>query len=152
SGWVVENGKPIVNGNPSVEPGYLNDPTRFSVLNSALAVPMRNETEQIIGSITLYRADKDSYTNDHMQILDLISGKIARALDSSMKTERAQQQGTTDEVTGLPNARALLEHLQNELRSSELSNRPLAVLLGDLDDFKRLNDRFGHITGDDFLK
>ena len=40
SGWVAENRKPILNGNPSVEPGYLNDPTKFSVLRSALAVPL----------------------------------------------------------------------------------------------------------------
>ncbi|PYX06146.1 MAG: hypothetical protein DMG88_19425 [Acidobacteria bacterium] len=38
SGWVAQNRKPIVNGNPSVEPGYLNDPTKFSALRSALAV------------------------------------------------------------------------------------------------------------------
>src|SRR5439155_142552 len=40
SGWVAENKRPIVNGNPSVEPGYLNDPNRFSTLQSALAVPL----------------------------------------------------------------------------------------------------------------
>ena len=40
SGWVAHNRKPILNGNPSVEPGYLNDPTKFSILNSAMAVPL----------------------------------------------------------------------------------------------------------------
>src|SRR2546430_8377587 len=40
SGWVAHNKKPIVNGNPSVEPGYLNDPSKFSTLRSALAVPL----------------------------------------------------------------------------------------------------------------
>src|ERR1022692_1513113 len=40
SGWVAHNNKPIVNGNPSVEPGYLNDPTKFSSLRSALAIPL----------------------------------------------------------------------------------------------------------------
>src|SRR5579883_3466225 len=39
SGWVAQNRKPIINGNPSVEPGYLNDPTKFSTLRSALALP-----------------------------------------------------------------------------------------------------------------
>ncbi len=40
SGWVAHNRKPIINGNPSVEPGYLNDPSKFSTLRSALAVPL----------------------------------------------------------------------------------------------------------------
>src|SRR5215470_10062606 len=42
SGWVAQNRKPIINGNPSVEPGYLNDPTKFSTLRSALAVPLES--------------------------------------------------------------------------------------------------------------
>ena len=40
SGWVAENRRPIINGNPSVEPGYLNDPTKFSRLRSVLSVPL----------------------------------------------------------------------------------------------------------------
>jgi hypothetical protein len=40
SGWVAQNNKPILNGNPCVEPGYLNDPTKFSTHRSALAVPL----------------------------------------------------------------------------------------------------------------
>ena len=42
SGWVADNRKPIVNGNPSVEPGYLNDPSKFSKLGSALSVPLED--------------------------------------------------------------------------------------------------------------
>src|SRR5258708_34186565 len=40
SGWVAETQKPIVNGNPSVGFGYLNDPTKFTILRSALAIPL----------------------------------------------------------------------------------------------------------------
>ncbi len=40
SGWVAENARSIVNGNPSVEPGYLVDPVKFNALRSALAVPL----------------------------------------------------------------------------------------------------------------
>ena len=40
SGWVAENRKPILNGNPSVESGYLNNPSVFSTLRSAIAVPL----------------------------------------------------------------------------------------------------------------
>jgi len=47
SGWVAHNSKPIVNGNPSVEPGYLNDPTKFSTLRSALAVPLQSDADVV---------------------------------------------------------------------------------------------------------
>src|ERR1700691_3745792 len=58
SGWVAQNKKSIVNGNPSVEPGYLNDPSKFSTLRSALAVPLEG-VSGVIGVLALYRAEKD---------------------------------------------------------------------------------------------
>src|SRR5580658_10032875 len=58
SGWVAENNKPLLNGNPSVEAGYLNDPTKYSTLRAALAVPL-NGVNGTIGVMALYRADRD---------------------------------------------------------------------------------------------
>src|SRR5207302_5824612 len=63
SGWVAENRKPIVNGNPSVEPGYLNDAGAFSTLHSALAAPLEG-LDGVVGVLTLYRAAKDAFTRD----------------------------------------------------------------------------------------
>src|SRR6202140_2865738 len=56
SGWVAHNRKPIINGNPSVEPGYLNDPSKFSTLRSALAVPLEG-IAGVIGVLALYRGE-----------------------------------------------------------------------------------------------
>src|SRR5437868_14708048 len=58
SGWVAHNKKPIINGNPSVEPGYLNDPTKFSTLRSALAVPLEGVAGSI-GVLALYHAETE---------------------------------------------------------------------------------------------
>jgi hypothetical protein len=55
------DGKSILNGNPSVEPGYLNDPTRFSVLGSALAVPLET-TNGILGVLSVYREGRDAFS------------------------------------------------------------------------------------------
>src|SRR5690349_1635219 len=61
SGWVAENRKPILNGNPSVEPGYLNDPTKFSALRSSLAVPLEGSSS-VVAVLALYRAQADSFS------------------------------------------------------------------------------------------
>jgi len=53
SGWVAQNLKPILNGNPSVEPGYLNDDSKFSTLSSALAVPLEG-LQGVVGVAALY--------------------------------------------------------------------------------------------------
>ncbi len=65
SGWVAKHNQPILNGNPSVEPGYLNDPKKFSLLRSALSVPLAGQ-ENTVGVLTLYRADADAFAPDHL--------------------------------------------------------------------------------------
>ena len=68
SGWVAENRKPIINGNPSVEPGYLNDETKFTTMRSALAVPLIG-LNGTISVLTLYHTERDAFTKDHLRIL-----------------------------------------------------------------------------------
>jgi diguanylate cyclase (GGDEF)-like protein len=151
SGWVVENGRPILNGNPSVEPGYLNDPSRFSTLRSALSVPLEG-TGGVIGALTLYHGGRDAFTKDHLRILLAISAKIALSIENALKYRQAENSATTDYLTGLPNARSLFLHLDAELARSRRTGAPLSVLVGDLNGFKRINDRLGHLEGNRLLQ
>ncbi len=80
SGWVADNGKAIVNGNPSVEPGYLNDPSRYSALKSALAVPLTT-TRGIIGVLSLYRCEHDAFTTEHLISLTTLGTALAGILE-----------------------------------------------------------------------
>ena len=109
SGWVAENRKPILNGNPSVEPGYLNDPAKFSTLRSAVAVPLEG-VNGVLGVLTLYHAESDAFTKDHLRILLAISSKIAVAIENALRFQRAESSATTDYLTDLPNARSLFLH------------------------------------------
>jgi GAF domain-containing protein len=79
SGWVAQNHKPILNGNPSVEPGYLNDPTKYSTLRSALAVPIEGPSEAA-AVLALYRAGQDAFTRDDLRILETIGSQLEPAL------------------------------------------------------------------------
>jgi hypothetical protein len=80
AGWVAENHKAIVNGNPSVEPGYLNDPSKFSTLGSALAVPVEMPAGPP-GVLSLYRRERDAFRADEMRMLQSIASKLGAALD-----------------------------------------------------------------------
>lgn len=152
SGWVVETRKPILNGNPSVEPGYLNDPGKFSMLNSATSVPLEDGTGRLSGALTLYKAEPDAYGKEHLRILLAVSGKISRAIASALTFQQAQLKAITDELTDLPNARSLFPHLQTELVRCAAEHRPLTVMICDLDGFKEINDSFGHLIGNEVLK
>jgi diguanylate cyclase (GGDEF)-like protein/putative nucleotidyltransferase with HDIG domain len=150
SGWVAENRKPILNGNPSVEPGYLNDASKFSTLRSAVAVPLEG-LNGVLGVLTLYHADGDAFSKDHLRILLAISSKIALAIENALRFQRAESSATTDYLTNLPNARSLFLQLDSELSRGRRTNNPLAVCVLDLDGFKMVNDRFGHLEGNRVL-
>jgi diguanylate cyclase (GGDEF)-like protein/putative nucleotidyltransferase with HDIG domain len=151
SGWVAHNSKPIVNGNPSVEPGYLNDPTKFSILRSALAVPLQCDSD-VIAVLALYRTAQDAFTQDHLRIVLNASSKLGVMIEKALKVRDAEDSGTTDSLTGLPNTRSLYKHLDGELSRCKRSGSPLTVLVLDLNGFKEINDRFGQIEGNNLLR
>ena len=151
SGWVAHNRKPIINGNPSVEPGYLNDPSKFSTLRSALAVPLEG-VAGIIGVLALYRGERDAFTTDHLRILLAVSGKMALAIENALKYAQAENSAITDYLTGLPNARSLFLQLDRELARCKRDDSSLTVMVSDMDGFKQINDRFGHLEGNRVLR
>ena len=151
SGWVAQNKKPIINGNPSVEPGYLNDPSKFSTLRSALAVPLEGVTG-VIGVLALYRGERDAFTSDHLRIVLAVSSKMALAIENALKYQQAENSATTDYLTGLPNARSLFLQLDRELARCKRDNSSLTVMVSDMDGFKQINDRFGHLEGNRVLR
>jgi len=59
---------------------------------------------------------------------------------------------TIDALTGLKNKRFIMNELGNQIRISKRNNRKLSLMIIDIDDFKKLNDSYGHIAGDSFLK
>ncbi len=151
SGWVAQNEKPIVNGNPSVEPGYLNDPTKFSTLRSALAVPLSG-LNGVVGVMSLYRSEKDAFSQDDLRVLLAISAKIAISIENALKYRRAEDSATVDYLTNLPNARSMFIHLDQEMSRCKRSGESIAVMVCDLDGFKQVNDRFGHLEGNKVLR
>ena len=151
SGWVAQNKKPIINGNPSVEPGYLNDPQRYSTLRSALAVPL-DGVNGVIGVMALYRAERDAFTSDNLRLLLAVSGKMALAIENALKYQQAENSAITDYLTGLPNARSLFLQLERELARCKRDKTPLTVMVCDMNGFKKVNDRFGHLEGNRVLR
>jgi diguanylate cyclase (GGDEF)-like protein/putative nucleotidyltransferase with HDIG domain len=151
SGWVAQNLKPILNGNPSVEPGYLNDSSKYSTLNSALAIPLEG-LQGVVGVVALYHAEKDFFTSDHLRILLAVSSKMALAIENAKKYEQAESSAVTDFLTGLPNARSLFLQLDREMARCKRDNKTLTVMVADLDGFKQINDRFGHLEGNRVLR
>lgn len=83
SGWVAQNHKPILNGNPAVEPGYVNDP-KYSTLRSALAVPLEGASG-VAAVLGLYRAAQDAFTAEDLRIAEAIGAELGTAIEAASK-------------------------------------------------------------------
>jgi len=151
-GWVAENSKPIVNGNPQVEPGYSIDPGKHTTqLQSALVVPLEG-LNGVVGVLAMYQTTRDAFTPDHLRILLAVASKVALSAENALKYQQAESSATTDYLTGLPNARSLFVHLAQEVARCRRMKTSLAVLVCDIDGFKQINDSFGHLEGDKLLR
>jgi len=150
-GWVAQNSKPIINGNPAVEEGYVQAPKIGTELRSALAVPL-DGANGLVGVLALYRAEADAFTSDHLRVLQVITSKLALSMENALKYRRAESSAAGDYLTGLPNARALFIHLHRELARCKRENSNVAVMVCDMDGFKQINDHYGQLEGDKTLK
>jgi len=150
-GWVAENCKPIVNGNPQVEAGYVVDPGKHTTLQSALVVPLEG-LSGVVGVLAMYHTNRDAFTPDHLRILLAVASKVALSVENALKYQQAESSATTDYLTGLPNARSLFVHLAQEVARCRRTKTPLAVMVCDIDGFKQINDSFGHLEGDKLLR
>jgi len=151
-GWVAENSRPIVNGNPQVEAGYSADPGKQTTpLQSALVVPLEG-LNGVVGVLAMYQTNRDAFTPDHLRILLAVASKVALSVENALKYQQAESSATTDYLTGLPNARSLFVHLAQEVARCRRMKTSLAVLVCDIDGFKQINDSFGHLEGDKLLR
>jgi diguanylate cyclase (GGDEF)-like protein/putative nucleotidyltransferase with HDIG domain len=151
SGWVASNQKPINNGNPAAETLHLGSSARATNLQSAVCVPLRGR-DGVAGVLTLYHRDKNSFTTDHLRLLLAASSKLGLSVENALQFEQAQSTASTDYLTSLPNSRSICLHLEKELSRVRRGKRPLAVLLCDLNGFKKVNDTYGHLTGNKLLQ
>jgi diguanylate cyclase (GGDEF)-like protein len=150
-GWVAQNSIPIINGNPMVEEGLANTHRMTPELRSALALPLEGASG-LVGVLALYQAEPDAFTSDHLRVLQVITSKVALFIENALKYRQAEKSATNDYLTGLPNARALSLHLDQELARCNREYSTLAVMVCDLNGFKTVNDRHGHLAGDNVLK
>jgi diguanylate cyclase (GGDEF)-like protein len=120
-------------------------------LRSALAIPLEGFTG-VGGVLCLYAREKNAFTEDHLRILSAAATKVAVAVENALKYRLAERSAVTDMLTELPNARSLFLHLDSELSRAKRTEQGIAVLVCDLDGFKQINDRYGHLEGNRVLR
>jgi diguanylate cyclase (GGDEF)-like protein len=150
AGWVVRNRRSLVSGRAAITDRG-DHSTVAPHLYCALASPLI-ASDRVIGALAVYHAEPGFYTDDHRRLLDRVAEQAAAAVSNSIVFEQTRQASLSDPLTGLPNSRFMLGYLGRELSRADRLDRPVSILVLDLDDFKEINDNYGHHVGDRALR
>jgi diguanylate cyclase (GGDEF)-like protein/putative nucleotidyltransferase with HDIG domain len=107
---------------------------------------------QLLGALSVYSCELNEYTDDHMRLLETVTRLASDAIANAMHHAEAESHALTDPLTGLPNARCMYLRFEQEVSRTSRTNKSFQVIMLDLDDFKQVNDTFGHKIGDKMLR
>jgi diguanylate cyclase (GGDEF)-like protein len=152
TGWAVEHGEPVRVGRVDLDPRAVQIPgTPDHEPEALVSVPLIARGS-VKGALNVYRLGSDvDFSDGELELLSRFGDAAALALDNAEVRLRLEHQAQTDWLTGLYNHRTFHERLNAELSRAARSSQPVSVLMLDLDDFKRVNDVYGHSAGDEVL-
>jgi two-component system cell cycle response regulator len=108
--------------------------------------------DSALGTLVLGSSQKGAFVDSVRTTLEVLARHVAVSLANARMVKRLEDLATTDGLTGLYNKRTVVELGKQKLRSAERFEKPLSVLVCDLDHFKKINDTYGHDVGDVVIK
>ena len=118
---------------------------------SILGTPLKFG-DTVVGVMSISRVKTGDFSEADLRFLDLLAEQAAVAISNARIHAQVSKEAHSDTLTGLPNRRALEEHLEEELTSAHRTGHSFATVMMDLDGFKDVNDKYGHLVGDQVLK
>lgn len=150
-GKVATSGKPVVIDNYGEWPEKILTENQVGEFLTVAGVPITWQNN-IIGVIELGRVDPQrSFSEEEIDLLSLFSNQVAISLENARLYNEVQQIAIEDTLTKLYNRRGLFEVGSREIARSRRFQRPLTVVMMDIDHFKVVNDTYGHLVGDQVL-
>jgi diguanylate cyclase (GGDEF)-like protein len=151
TGWAVENRRPVWTNRAHLDPRVQHVPGTPIEPEALITVPLIARGA-LKGALNIYRIGENAHFYEHeFELAKWFADAAALAIDNAQVKARLEHLAQTDSLTGLYNHRFFHERLRSELTRASRSHDPVAVLMFDLDDFKRVNDVYGHGAGDQLL-
>jgi diguanylate cyclase (GGDEF)-like protein/putative nucleotidyltransferase with HDIG domain len=150
TGFALANRSAVNQLHPSLDFTDIN-PEAGIRYRSMASLPLFKD-DLLLGALSVYSNELEQYTDDHMRLLETVTRLAADALGNAMQHAEAESNALTDQLTGLPNARYLALRFEEEAARARRTDRCFQVMMLDLDEFKNVNDTFGHKIGDKVLR
>ena len=148
TGWVAAHKQYLMNVSPA--PDFGKAEVLHESFRNCLVMPL-TLSDTIVGVISLYSTQAEEYHQDHLRFMETIADHAATAIRNAIIYEETQENAYTDLLTGLPNLRFFHVFMDRELKRAARLEQPLTLLMMDLENFKEVNDRFGHEVGNRLL-
>lgn len=147
---VIKSGKAYLLSDTHKEFEIFRNPPHNKI-KSWLGVPLiyQNKT---IGIITIESFELTRFTNDEVLLATTFANQASIALENARIFKETQDQAITDPLTGIYNRRGLFQIGDFEFERARRINRPFSAMIFDIDHFKKVNDQYGHATGDQTLR
>jgi diguanylate cyclase (GGDEF)-like protein len=151
TGWAVEHREAVLANKAHLDPRVRFVPGTPVEPEALIAVPLIARG-RLKGTLNIYRVGEDVvFTEEEFLLAKRFGDAAALAIDNAHIRARLEHQAETDALTGLYNHRAFHDRLRQALMRASAEHDTVALLMLDLDDFKKVNDVYGHGIGDQFL-
>jgi diguanylate cyclase (GGDEF)-like protein/putative nucleotidyltransferase with HDIG domain len=150
TGFALANRSAVNQLHPSLDFTDLN-PAAGIKFQAMASLPLFKD-DLLLGALSVYSNDLEQYTHDHMRLLETVTRLASDALGNAMQHAEAESHALTDAITGLPNSRSLSVRFEEEGARARRTGRSFQVVMLDLDEFKNVNDSYGHKLGDKMLR
>jgi diguanylate cyclase (GGDEF)-like protein len=151
TGWAVEHREAVLANQAHLDPRVRFVPGTPVDPEALIAVPLIARG-QLKGTLNIYRVGEDvEFTEEEFLLAKRFGDAAALAIDNAHIRARLEHQAETDALTGLLNHRAFHERLRQALMLASAEHGTVALVMLDLDDFKKINDVYGHGVGDQLL-
>ena len=150
TGWVIANARSMCNASPELDLVGVSEEISKNY-RGVLVSPLLRE-DGAFGAISLYSKSRTSYSTEHVRLLESVCQHASSALNNALTFEKTKESALVDPLTELPNARGFYMMLEQRIAECQrMSNESLAVISMDVDNFKSINDQYGHAMGDRVL-
>jgi diguanylate cyclase (GGDEF)-like protein len=151
SAFVLHSGRPLSVPDASQSPWTQHLLGRSDVEGSVSVTPLLQQ-DRLRGTLGVYTREPSPDPESDLHLLSMLAAQAVNSLVMLERLAASQEQALTDGLTGLYNYRFFQEQLQRELSRASRSKSPLSLIVLDIDNFKSINDTYGHPVGDRVIK